>query len=239
MRSAMQSLVSSPALPMGQAEPRDGADSRQRARRAAPRKEPMLEAAGFAPVTRSAIDSAAMTEMRRAVELILKRHEPFGAIAWIGIGTSSSPTKATCECTTRCSGHMIEALCTWRRERHSRFLSSGRDAPPRAQLGGGRRAMVPRIVREAATSNDEELRALAKEVLSPCRGFRAFGGIRETFRCRYSSRFNCRRRRDPPTLHHHRHHRDRPRRDAVGLRIESFHPADDETDRLARAIFAG
>ncbi|MGZ3452465.1 MAG: helix-turn-helix domain-containing protein [Polyangiales bacterium] len=200
----------------------------------------MLEAAGFAAVYReSPLEGPSMAEMRRAVELILKRHEPYGAVAldrhW----------------------NIVLANEGYVRVHHMMFgpdaLKPYVPAPPHMNVirdffrpDGMRRhvanwtevakAMVPRIVREASSSNDETIRALAKEVLAQpgVPSMRSVGAGPVPILIPLEIRMGDVTLRLFTTIATIGTAQDVTLSE---LRIESFHPADEETERNVRAMF--
>jgi transcriptional regulator with XRE-family HTH domain len=122
----------------------------------------MLLAAGFAPVySERSLDDPAMTTAREAIEMVLKGHEPFPALAvdrhWnlITANRAVAPLLAGVEDTTL----LAPPLNVLRLSLHPRGL-----APRIGNLGEWRAHLLDRLRRQIAVTSDTALVALLQEL---------------------------------------------------------------------------
>jgi transcriptional regulator with XRE-family HTH domain len=200
----------------------------------------LLQAAGYAALYReTALDDPQMAGIRQALELILRRHEPFGAVVldrhwnlllanegyarlWNGLGGSAVPRLRAYELIARPRPNVLRVL----------FDPAGL----RSSIANWQELahhMVERVQREALATDDEETRRLLRELLAvpgvPARwqepdvaqAPRLVVPVELTIgpdRLRLFSTLTTLGAPQDITLHE--------------LRIEAFHPADEETEAV-------
>jgi transcriptional regulator with XRE-family HTH domain len=196
----------------------------------------LLLAAGFAPIYRETpLDGPPLAETRQALELILRRQEPFGAVVL--------------------DRHWNVLYANRAYSDVHRLLLGSEDLPPYVFLPPGRvnavrtffrpdgmrrhvsnwaevaRALLPRLMREAL-SGDPVTCALAKEVLA-YPGLPRLREAQPAFLIPLELRVGEKTLRLLSTLTTFGTAHDIT---LAELRIESFHPADAATDALVRAL---
>jgi transcriptional regulator with XRE-family HTH domain len=202
----------------------------------------LLQAAGYAALYRETpLDDPQMAGIRQALELILQRHEPFGAVVFdrywnlrlanegfarLWNGLAQAPRLPAYELIGRPWPNVLRALFD-----PAGLRSHIANWPELAQH------MVERLQREALATDDEETRRLLRELL-------AFPGVPARWqeadvaqvprlvvpvellvgphRLRLFSTLTTLGAPQDITLHE--------------LRIEAFHPADPETEQALRAL---
>ncbi|HYP84795.1 helix-turn-helix transcriptional regulator [Variovorax sp.] len=121
----------------------------------------LLVAAGFAPMYRQrALDDPALSAARRAVELVLKGHEPFPALAvdrhWNLVAANSVLPRLLDGAATDLLAPPVNVL---RLSLHPQGL-----APRIVNLGQWRAHLLERLDQQVATTGDETLAALRTEL---------------------------------------------------------------------------
>ena len=205
-------------------------------------KNALLDAAGFAQTYRETrLDDAAMADVRRALEMILRRNEPFGAVAvdrhWNVVVANEGYAKV----------HELllgsQAIVPYRVEHTPRvnvlrsFFEPGGIREHIVNWADVARALLPRIIRELH-SRDRRAKELVEEILA-YEGVRALGGG-ETFgvpplvvpvelrvgdaNARLFSTLTTLGTPQDVTLQE--------------LRIESFHPADAESETFVTTFLS-
>jgi transcriptional regulator with XRE-family HTH domain len=123
----------------------------------------LLQAAGFAPIYReTGLDEPEMAQVRHALELLLEQHEPFGAVVLDRRWNIVMANRAYQRFLGMLLGPKLEPRGNVLRD----LFAPDRVRPMLANWPEVIAAMLPRVQREAAADRDPELKALLDEILA-------------------------------------------------------------------------
>lgn len=204
----------------------------------------MLHAAGYAPVYReTSLDAPEMAQVRQALELILKQSEPFGALVFDRgweIVMANEGFVNLARGLLGAGGDALEPYVVTKRPRLNSMLLLFDPAGWRPHLANWEsvaRAVLLRLQRDAARDRDPAIERLLAEVLAfpgvPARWREPDFGIPQDLVIPIELALGGQTARLFSTITSLGSPQDITLQE---LHIEAFHPADDESAAIARAL---